>query len=76
MRVEEFQVPKNSGFIGRTLLDVHQETGVLAISAKCPGSEDYDYNPDPLMKLAADMVLIFITTPDKRILLEEKLSRR
>ena len=74
MRVEEFQVPKNSGFIGKTLLDVHKETGVLAISAKRPDSDDYDYNPDPLMKLIADMVLIFIATPDKRIVLEEKLA--
>lgn len=76
MRVEEFTVPRGSGFAGRTLLDIHRETGVLVISAKRQGSEDFDYNPDPMMKIAPEMVLIFIATPDKRIGLEEKLAAK
>lgn len=74
MRVEEFMVPKGSSFAGRALLDIHRETGVLVISAKRPGSDDFDYNPDPMMKIVPEMVLIFIATPDKRIALEDKLS--
>ncbi|MDI6739596.1 MAG: potassium channel protein [Candidatus Edwardsbacteria bacterium] len=72
MRVEEIAVPAGSPFIGRTLLDVHKETGVLVISYKYPGREEFEYNPAPLTKVVKDMALIFIAHPEKRILMEQK----
>jgi voltage-gated potassium channel len=74
MRVEEIRIPDGSPFIGRTLLDVHKETGVLIISCQYPGKEEFEYNPAPLTRMVRGMVLIFIAHPEKRILVERKAA--
>ena len=73
MRVEEVVIPAGSPFAGRTLLDVHKESGVLVISYKHPDREEFEYNPAPTAKVAQGMVLIFIAHPEQRILMERKM---
>ena len=73
-RVEEINVPLDSPFLHRTLLDLRQETGVLVISCKHPDRDEFEYNPDPLSKIVAGMALIFIASPEKRKIVEKKVA--
>jgi voltage-gated potassium channel len=74
MRVEEVEIPAGSPLAGRTLLDVHKETGVLVISYKLPQREEFEYNPAPTAKVVPGMALIFISHPEQRILMERKVQ--
>ncbi|HTY09176.1 MAG TPA: potassium channel protein [Candidatus Edwardsbacteria bacterium] len=74
MRVEEVVIPAGSPLIGRTLLDIHKETGVLVISYKHPGKEEFEYNPAPTARAVQGMALIFIAHPEQRILMERKVA--
>jgi voltage-gated potassium channel len=73
-RVEEALVPENSAMIGKTLLDLHRQTGVTAIAFKKPSSDEFRYNPDPHTKLAAGMTVIFIANPEIRMAVERCLE--
>ncbi len=71
VRVEEFTVPENSPLIGKTLLELHQKTGILAISTYNSTTRDYQYNPSPEQPIAPGATLIYIASPDQRLALEQ-----
>ncbi|MCU0607073.1 MAG: potassium channel protein [Candidatus Edwardsbacteria bacterium] len=74
MRVEEIEVPAGSPLAGLTLADVHKQTGLLVISCRQPGKEEFEYNPAPSVRVTAGMTLIFISHPEQRILMERKAA--
>jgi voltage-gated potassium channel len=71
IRLEEFVVPEKSSLIGKTLLDLYQQTGVLVFTTLDPGTKEYCYNPDPGHPITAGTTLIYISSPDQRISLEK-----
>ncbi len=72
IRVEELDVKEDSAYINKTMLDFYKETNMLVISFYNPDSGDFDYNPDPNKKIKSGMSLIFIATPDQRLVVEKK----
>ncbi|PKL15203.1 MAG: hypothetical protein CVV50_00860 [Spirochaetae bacterium HGW-Spirochaetae-6] len=73
-RVEEVIIPENSVFVGRSLYSIYKESSLLVISYAPKVGEDFEYNPDPNMKIEAGMVLIMITSPEQRLELEKKIQ--
>ncbi len=73
-RVEEAEVAPNSPLAGKTLLDLHRETGVTAIAVRTREKEEYRYNPDSRTKMTAGMTVIFIANPDLRMAVESCLA--
>jgi len=71
VRVEELVVPENSPLIGKTLLELHQKTGILAISTYDCQKQDYQYNPSPAQPITTGTTLIYIASPDQRLALEK-----
>lgn len=74
MRVEEVAVPAGSPLAGLTLAEVHKQTGLLVISCRQPGREEFEYNPAPSARVSPGMTLIFIAHPDQRALMERKAA--
>jgi voltage-gated potassium channel len=70
IRLEEFVVPEKSSLIGKTLRDLYHQTGVLVFTTLDPGTKEYRYNPDPGQPITAGTTLIYISSPDQRISLE------
>jgi voltage-gated potassium channel len=73
-RVEEAAVAAGSPMSGKSLLDLHRETGVTAIACRQPGGEELRYNPDPHTRLALGMTVIFIANPERRMAVERRLA--
>ncbi len=67
VRVEEVQICEGSPWVGHTLSGVKfaEKTGLIAISVKHPGDEDFTYNPSPHEPLQAGTVLIVIGNADQ-----------
>jgi voltage-gated potassium channel len=71
VRVEELVIPEDSPLIGRTLLDIYRQTGILVISVYDLQENDYQYNPGPDQPVTAGVTLIYIASPDQRLTLEK-----
>lgn len=71
VRVEEFLVPPASPFIGKSLLELHRQIGILVISTCDSQKQDYQYNPSPSQPITAGTTLIYIASPAERLLLEK-----
>jgi voltage-gated potassium channel len=67
VRVEEVEVCPGSSWIGKTLgeIDMLAQTGLIAISLKHPGQEEFGYNPAHDERLQAGTVMIVIGNPEQ-----------
>ena len=74
VRVEEFDVPQDGPLVGKTLLDLYQQTGILVISTCDAQRQDFQYNPSPRQPIAPGSTLIYIASPDQRLTLEQTLQ--
>lgn len=74
VRVEEVEIPAGSPLAGSTLADIHKQTGLLVISCRQPGREEFEYNPAPATRVSPGMALIFIAHPEQRALMERKAA--
>lgn len=72
VRIEEFHPPENWPYLGLTLLELYQRTGVLVFSTALPDGEGFCYNPDPNTPITAGTTLIYIADPNQRLNLEGK----
>ena len=66
VRVEQAQVPSDSPALGRSLLDLYRQSGVLVIACFQEQSQDFVYNPDPSLTITAGLTLLYIAAPDQR----------
>ncbi len=76
VRVEEVPICEGSPWVGSTLSVVKfaEKTGLIAISIKHPGEEEFRYNPSPHEVLQAGTVLIVIGNADQVSKLKEFCS--
>jgi voltage-gated potassium channel len=65
LRVEELTLPAGSRLAGQTVAQakVAEKTGALLVALKRAGSDDYDFNPAPAVKLKEGDVLILMASP-------------
>jgi voltage-gated potassium channel len=66
IRLEELDIQEKSALVGRTLIDLYKQTGVLVISTGDAQQEIYHYNPDPALTITPGMTLIYIASPEQR----------
>ena len=66
IRVEEVAAPEGSSFVGKTLAELHERTGVLVIACRDHAAGDFEYNPSPKKAIKVGMKMIFIGTPKNR----------
>lgn len=71
LRVEQYTLSDHSVFVGRSIQNFYQTTGLQIIAYQSPGATDFTYNLAPDTPLSAGQTLIFIATPDKRLALEK-----
>ena len=71
VRVEEVTVTAESDFVGQTLQDVFDQTGILVIS--CGSGNQLTYNPNRQAKIEPDMSLLFIASADQRLAVEKAM---
>lgn len=66
LRVEEFEVGKESPLAGRTIQEsaVREKTGGLLVAVRTGETGDYEFNPAPERVIRENDVLIFIGSPD------------
>jgi voltage-gated potassium channel len=66
-RVEEVQVQPGSPLEGRALGEcgIHERTGLRPIAICSGGSEDFVYNPDDTVVLAAGSIVLVIATTEE-----------
>ena len=67
VRVEEVEICHGCPWIGKPIgaMDIHRKTGLLPISLKHPGQEDFCYNPALEECLQKGTVLIVIGNPEQ-----------
>lgn len=66
LRVEEVEVGKGSGLVGKTIQEstVREKTQALLVAVRKAGTKDYEFNPPPDRVLRETDVLIFIGSPE------------
>jgi voltage-gated potassium channel len=66
LRVEEFEVGKESPLVGKTLQDstIREKTGALLVAMRKGKKGDYEFNPGPDRVIQEEDVLIFIGSPE------------
>jgi voltage-gated potassium channel len=66
IRLEELDVHEKSPLVGKTLLDLFKQTGVLVISTSDAQRQSFQYNPNPTQTITAGTTLIYIASPEQR----------
>ncbi|MBN1437154.1 MAG: potassium channel protein [Sedimentisphaerales bacterium] len=74
VRIEDLTVPEGSSFVGQTLKNLYDKTGVLVISYRWEQSQQLIYNPKGETEIKGGMHLIFIASAEQRVGLEKALG--
>ena len=66
-RVEEVQVQPGSSLEGKALAEcgIYEKTGLRPIAVSLGGGQDFVYNPDDTVVLAAESIVVVIATAEE-----------